>query len=418
MLHKRILFVSLLAPSLSFASTATDSLSGVTGDVFDIFNENPAHVNVEGGKSFVRLGKEGGLQVLTKAAGFGLGIQVNAENELPVVSGSFNSKDAPATFASVSTNNLAIAASQASKAGMPMALTLGGVAGDMKWGVRLGYQNIRTNVELPITDTTGKVLGTALSPTYSAAKVRAGVVMGDIEAALAWGKGDWKQATSRAEHDGNPATADKATKYMEDGVSAQSTQGYELATRYIQGNTQWFLQYGQQNSGLKLWDLNDAKTGGSTYDAKDAEQSRALAIGTERSYPVVENVKLLSRSWFAYQTDTTNDSKDKLVDTDMQVSGALGAEVAAASWATLRAGVQASLWGSRKMEATSYELAGQKGKSETMTTTSSHWMRGVASPTMGLGFKFGNYTVDATLAQDGTGAMGFTNDILGKIEVT
>ncbi|MEY4065912.1 MAG: hypothetical protein RIR26_2120, partial [Pseudomonadota bacterium] len=40
------------------------------------------------------------------------------------------------------------------------------------------------------------------------------------------------------------------------------------------------------------------------------------------------------------------------------------------------------------------------------------------SPTMGLGFKFGNYTVDATLAQDGTGAMGFTNDILGKIEVT
>ena len=34
MLHKRFLFVSLLAPSFSFASTATDSLSGVTRDVF------------------------------------------------------------------------------------------------------------------------------------------------------------------------------------------------------------------------------------------------------------------------------------------------------------------------------------------------------------------------------------------------
>jgi hypothetical protein len=104
--------------------------------------------------------------------------------------------------------------------------------------------------------------------------------------------------------------------------------------------------------------------------------------------------------------------------TDMNLSTAHGVEVAAASWATLRAGVQASLWGSEKLEATTYETAGQKGKSETETTTSTYMLRGIASPTMGVGFKFGNYMVDATLAQDGTGDMGFSDKILGKVEVT
>jgi hypothetical protein len=412
MLHKRFLFVSLLAPSLSFASTATDSLSGVTGDVFDNLDENPAFVNQDGGKNLVRIGKEGGLQILTKAAGFGLGIQVNTETELSVVSGSFNSKDAPTGFADVSTQNLASAATQLSARGMPLALTMGGAAGDMKWGLRVGYQNMKRDDELVFAN------GKAFSPTYSATSVRAGMIMGDIEAALAWRKGDWKQSVSRTAHDNLLTTTDKATKFMDDGVSAQSTQGYELVTRYTMGSMQWFLVYGQEQSDLKLWDLNDTKTGGSTYSADDAVQTRSLEIGSERSYPVVENVKLMSKSWFGYQTDTMNDSKDKTVDTNMEVSGALGAEVAAASWATLRAGVQASLWGSEKSEATIYESAGQKGKSETTTTSSSNWMRGSFVPTMGVGFKFGNYTVDATLAQDGTGAMGFSHDILGKIEVT
>lgn len=422
MLHKRFLFVSLLAPSFSFASTATDSLSGVTRDVFDNLDENPAFVNVEGGKSFLRIGKQAGAQLITNAGGFGLGVQVNSSSELSVVSGTFSSKDAPAAFAGASSAILEKTAETISATAMPLALTMGGVSGDIKWGLRLGYQSAKRDSEVDsfTRDADDKVIATytAFDPTYVATSLRAGMIMGELEAALAWGKGDWKLATSRASHDGNVATADKTTSYMEDGVSAQSTTGYELVTRYQAKGAQWFLTYGQQKSDLKLWDLNDAKNGGSTYDAKDAKKLMDITAGGERSDSLTEGVKLLSKSWFSYSKLTANDSTEMNILTDMNLSTAHGIEVAAASWATLRAGVQASLWGSKKLEATTYETAGQKGKSETNTTSSANMLRGIASPTMGVGFKFGNYIVDATLAQDGTGSMGFSDKILGKVEVT
>ena len=417
MLHKRFLFVSLLAPSFSFASTATDSLSGVTRDVFDNLDENPAFVNVEGGKSFLRIGKQGGAQLITNAGGFGLGVQVNSSSELSVVSGTFSSKDAPAAFAGASSAILEKTAEAMSAAAMPLALTMGGISGDIKWGLSLGYQSAKRDGRVA-TDVQGAAPLVAYNPTYAATSLRAGMITGELEAALAWGKGDWKLATSRASHDGNIATADKTTSYMEDGVSAQSTTGYELVTRYQAKGAQWFLTYGQQKSDLKLWDLNDAKNGGSTYDAKDAEKLMGINVGGERSDSLTEGVKLLSKSWFGYSKLTANDSTEMNALTDMNLSTAHGVEVAAASWATLRAGVQASLWGSKKLEATTYETAGQTGKSETETATSTYMLRGIASPTMGVGFKFGNYMVDATLAQDGTGDMGFSDKILGKVEVT
>ncbi len=417
MLHKRFLFVSLLAPSFSFASTATDSLSGVTRDVFDNLDENPAFVNVEGGKSFLRIGKQAGAQLLTNAGGFGLGVQVNASSELPVVTGTFSSKDAPAAFAGASSEILEKTAETMSAAAMPLALTMGGVSGDIKWGLNLGYQSAKRDGEVR-TVAQGAAPLVAYNPAYAATSLRAGMIMGELEAALAWDKGDWKLATSRASHDGNVATADKITSYMEDGVSAQSTTGYELVTRYQAKGAQWFLTYRQQKSDLKLWDRNDANNGGSTYDAKDAEKLMGINVGGERSDSLTEGVKLLSKSWFSYSKETANDSTEMNALTDMNLSTAHGVEVAAASWATLRAGVQASLWGSKKLEATTYETAGQKGKSETNTTTSANMLRGIASPTMGVGFKFGNYMVDATLAQDGTGDMGFSDKILGKVEVT
>lgn len=423
MLHKRFLFVSLLAPSFSFASTATDSLSGVTRDVFDNLDENPAFVNVEGGKSYLRIGKQAGAQLITAAGDFGLGVQVNASSELPVVesNSSFGSKDAPATF-TASSAILEKTAEAISATAMPLALTMGGVSGDIQWGLRLGYQSAKRDSEVNsfTRDADDKVIATytAFDPTYVATSLRAGVIMGELEAALAWSKGDWKLATSRASHDGNVATGDKITSYMEDGVSAQSTTGYDLVMRYQAKGAQWFLTYGQQKSDLKLWDRNDANNGGSTYDAKDAEKLMGMTAGGERSDTLTEGIKLLSKSWFGYAKLTANDSTEMDILTGMNLSTAHGVEVAAASWATLRAGVQVSLWGSRKIEATTYETAGQKGKSETNTTSSVNMLRGIASPTMGVGFKFGNYVVDATLAQDGTGDMGFSDKILGKVEVT
>ena len=345
-----------------------------------------------------------------------MGVQVNTSSELSVVSGAFSSKDAPAAF-TASSAILEKTAETLSAAAMPLALTMGGISGDIKWGLSLGYQSAKRDGRVA-TDVQGAAPLVAYNPAYAATSLRAGMIMGELEAALAWGKGDWKLATSRASHDGNIATADKTTSYMEDGVSAQSTTGYELVTRYQAKGAQWFLTYGQQKSDLKLWDLNDAKNGGSTYDAKDAEKLMGINVGGERSDSLTEGVKLLSKSWFSYSKLTANDSTEMNALTDMNLSTAHGVEVAAASWATLRAGVQASLWGSKKLEATTYETAGQKGKSETETTTSTYMLRGIASPTMGVGFKFGNYMVDATLAQDGTGDMGFSDKILGKVEVT
>jgi hypothetical protein len=143
-----------------------------------------------------------------------------------------------------------------------------------------------------------------------------------------------------------------------------------------------------------------------------------LALGGERSDSLSEGVKLYSKSWFTYLKLTENDSKAQDVTTDTSFSSGHGVEVDAASWVTLRAGFQASWAGVTESKETAYETAGQKGKSESNTDKSTYVMRGLASPTMGVGFKFGNYMVDATLAQDGTGDLGFTEKILGKVEVT
>ena len=421
MLHKRFLFVSLLAPSMSFASTATESLSGVTRDVFDRVQENPAAVNEQGGKSFLKLGKEAGLQVITNSAGYGLSVRVGASQELPVLTGINSAEGAPENFRATSTT-LQKTAEELSKGGLPIALSFGSATGDIKWGLELGYQSIKRNEEVftETRDSDGKLLAThtAYYPTYSAGGVSAGVIMGELEAALSWAKGDWKLGTSRTAHDGNTATADKKAVYLDDAVSAQSTTVYNLVTRYQAKGAQWFVDYTQQKTDLKLWDRNDAQTGGTQYDAEDALKVMRLALGGERSDSLSEGVKLYSKSWFTYLKLTENDSKAQDVTTDTSFSSGHGVEVDAASWVTLRAGFQASWAGVTESKETAYETAGQKGKSESNTDKSTYVMRGLASPTMGVGFKFGNYMVDATLAQDGTGDLGFTEKILGKVEVT
>jgi len=421
MLHKGFLFVSLLAPSMSFASTATESLSGATRDLFDRVRENPAAVNDRGDKSSLRLGKEAGLQLITNAAGYGLGIRAGASQELAVVTGSYSVEGAPENFAATTTI-LRKTAEELARDGLPFVLTLGSTSGDIKWGLELGYQSIKRNEEV-ITDTRdsdGKLLATytAYYPTYSSGGLSAGMIMGDLEATLSWAKGDWKLGTSQSTHDGNTATADKRTVYLEDAVSAQSTTYYNLLTRYQTEGAQWFLDYTQQVSDLKLWDRNDAQTGGTQYDAKDARKAMRLALGGERNDTLSEGIKLYSKSWLTYLKFTDNDIKTLSEATDTSVSSAHGVEVEAASWVALRAGFQASIVGVTESKETVYETAGRKGKSESNTEKSTYVMRSLSSPTMGVGFKFGNYMVDATLAQDGTGNLGFTEKILGKVEVT
>lgn len=412
MLEKKFILPLLFFPGISLASTATESLSGVTRDIFDNVTENPAYVNQLENSWAVRLGKQSGLRLLTQTDYLGLAIQINTSNEIGVYQGTRSSKGAPKEFTGASTGLLTKAAEDLSPKGMPLTAHFGSEIDGIKWGVAALYQSIGTDDSVSVAGSTG------YSPSYAAKGVKTGVLFKNIGVSAYWVNGVWELESSRARHDGNFETPDKKISYMPDAVSKQDTQQYGLIARYATTHMHWFLSYDHQNSDFKIWDLNDAGDGGSTYDADDALLLTKVTVGAERAYPVRQNLRFMSKTWFEYTKLTDSDSRLLSVEVDKKLSGALGAEIVLTPWATLRTGAQGSLWGSSTAESTIFQDPGQAGKSEKDDTSETYWMRAEASPTLGIGMKFGNYAVDATLAQDGTSDIGFTDKIFGKIELT
>ncbi|MEN9808973.1 MAG: hypothetical protein RLZZ488_540 [Pseudomonadota bacterium] len=401
MLHKRFVFVSLLAPSLSFASTATDTLVNTTRDVFDNLDENPAFVNTDGGKSYLRIGKASGLQAITTAGGFGLGVQVGTLDVSPVEPLTGDQKE--------SAKELTDAAAVLTRNGLPLVLSLGGVAGDMKWGAGLQYQNAKVDGQYSSTVA-------VFDPSLLAIGLNFGVIMGDTEASLGYGRETWKLATSGK----TKTAAGEISTPLNDGMSEQSTDSMGLLVRHKMGEYKWFLGAGQSKTKAKFWEA--AKN--ATTDRNELEKVLAVEVGAEREDKLTDGIMLFSQADVKWAQATSNVSKTKRQITDLSLSSAHGVEVAAASWATLRAGVHASLYGNRKTTTTSYTEANQAGTSSANTSTSTFVMRGKthptlgAGPTMGVGFKFGNYSIDASLTSDDTGSMGFSDKLLGLVEVT
>lgn len=389
MLHKRFVFVSLLAPSLSFASTATDSLAGSTRDVFDNLTENPAFVNAEGGKSYFRISKAGGVQAITTSGGYGLGVQVNTIESNLVSPLAGNTKE------------ITDAAKTLSEAGLPLSLTIGSTSGETKWGANLQYENSKVD---------GQSAATTFDPSFMKMGLNLGVIMGATEASVGYGRDTWKLATS-----GKTKTlAGDTTTNLTDGMSEQSTDTMSALVRHTMGDYQYFVGLNQSKTKAKFW------TGATNTSSSQDELNKSMGfdVGAERGFKLTDGIMLSSKSWFGWSKSTDNVSQAKREITDMALSSAYGVEVAAASWATLRAGVAASIYGNRKTTATTYASANQAGASAANTATTTFVLRGISAPTMGVGFKFGNYTIDASLAQDGTGDLGFSDKVLGKVEVT
>ena len=389
MLHKRLVFVSLLAPSLSFASTAADSLAGSTSDVFDNLTENPAFVNAEGGKSYLRISKAGAVQAITSAGGYGLGIQVNTAGSALVAPLAGNAKE------------ITDAAKTLSAAGLPLSLTLGGTSGDTKWGATLQYENSKID---------GASAATTFDPSFMKSGLNLGVVMGATEASLSLVRDSWKVATS-----GKTKTlAAETTTNLPDGMSEQSKDAMGVVVRHTIGKYQYFVALNQSKTKAKFW----SSASSTTSSQDELNKSMGFDLGAMREDKLADGMMLFSKSWIGWSKSTDNASQAKKETTDLALSSAHGVEVAAASWATLRAGVAVSVYGNNKTTATTYADANQGGASAANSTTSSFVLRAITAPTMGVGFKFGNYTIDATLAQDGTGDLGFSDKVLGKVEVT
>lgn len=401
MLHKRFVFVSLLAPSMSFASTATDTLVNTTRDVFDNLDENPAFVNTDGGKSYLRIGKASGLQAITTAGGFGLGVQVGTLDLSPVEPLTGDQKE--------SAKELTDAATVLTRNGLPLVLSLGGVAGDMKWGAGLQYQNAKFDGQYSSTVA-------VFDPSLLAIGLNFGVIMGDTEASFGYGRDTWKLATSGK----TKTAAGEISTSLNDGMSEQSTDNLGLLVRHKMGQYKWFFGAGQSKTKAKFWEA--AKN--ATTDRNELDKVLGVEVGAEREDKLTDGIMLFSQADLKWAQATSNVSKAKRQITDLSLSSAHGVEVAAASWATLRAGVHASLYGNRKTTSTSYTEANQTGTSSANTSTSTFVMRGKAhptlgaGPTMGVGFKFGNYSIDASLNSDDTGSMGFSDKLLGLVEVT
>jgi hypothetical protein len=391
MVHKRFVLVTLLAPSFSFASTATQSLSDTTRDLFDNLNENPAFVNVEGGKNYLRIGKAGGFQMLTNAGGFGLGIQVNTLVSAPVGHLDRNTKE------------LIDAATALTKKGMPLQFTLGGDASGMKWGTALQYENAR-------------IMGEAAATTYDPRFVKTGFNLGltkdEWEAAFRWTRDTWKVGTSGKT---KGATGAETRTTLPAGMNEQTTDVVIGIARHKMGQYQTFLTGGQVASKAVFWSGGD---NGTTSTQDNMDKLMGIETGAERQDKLTEGVTLYSKGWLSWVSRLSNGSQKKVQSTETRLSSGHGLEFAAASWVTLRAGIQASLYGNQKITTTTYADPNQGGTSGANTTNSTYMFQAIDSPTMGVGFKFGQIAVDATLGQDGTGDLGFTEKLLGKVEMT
>jgi hypothetical protein len=374
MVHKRFVFVSLLAPSLSFASTATQSLSGTTGDMFDL-----------------RVGKAGGFQLLTTAGGFGLGIQVNTITSAPVGHLDRNTKE------------LADAATSLTKKGMPLQFTLGGDASGTKWGAALQYENARI---------TGEAAAATFDPRFIKSGLNLGVIKGELEAALGWTRDTWKVATSGTT---KGATGAETKTTLPAGMSEQLSDTIVGVARYKVGQYQTFLRAGRMATKAVFWSGGD---NGTTSTQDNMDKLQGVETGAEREDKLSEGVTLYSKGWLNWVSRLSNGSQKKVETVDTKLNVGHGLELAAASWMTLRAGFQASLYGTQKITTTTYSEPNQAGTSGANTTTSTYMLQVVDVPTMGVGFKFGQIAIDATLGQDGTGDLGFTDKLLGKVEMT
>lgn len=391
MVHKRFVFVSLLAPSFSFASTATQSLSDTTRDLFDNLNENPAFVNVEGGKNHLRIGKSGGFQLLTTAGGFGLGIQIDTITSVPVAHLDRNTKE------------LGDSATALTKKSMPLQLTLGGDASGMKWGTALQYENAKI---------TGEAAATTFDPRFIKAGLSIGILKDEAESSFRWTRDTWKVATSGKT---KGVTGAETRTTLPAGMNEQMSDLFVGLARYKVEQYQTFFTVGQRTTKAVFWSGGD---NGTTSNQDNMEKVQGIETGAERQYKLAESVNLHGKGWLSWTSSLANGSQKKVQTIETKLNVGHGIEFAAASWVSLRAGIQSSLYGNRKETTTTYAEPNQAGTSGANTTNATYMLQLVDVPSMGVGFKFGQIAIDATLGQDGSSDLGFTEKILGKVEMT
>jgi len=296
---------------------------------------------------------------------------------------------------------------------MPLQFTLGGVANGIKWGLGLQYENAKATGLVSSDDKKSVVV----DPSYMMTGYRAGLVRDELEVSAGWSRATWKVGT-----DGTLKAGGADAKIgLLDGASQQMNDALDVTVRYQAKAAQWFVAFEQSKSKLTLWDNTaNAANGvaGTSTDRDEFMKGQTISFGAENSQSINENVKHFMKSWFTYLKSTENLNKQKTEVTDMSLSTAHGFEAGLSSWATLRGGVQSTFWGSMSHKITDFAADNQGGTSDTNEVKASNMLRAVAYPTLGMGFKFGAYTIDATFAQDNTGSIGFTDKILGKVEVT
>lgn len=389
-MHKHSLTFFLTVLSLdALASTTNTSLSGTLRDAFDNVNENPALVVREDKKTLARIGKGGQAQLLTTVGRFGLGIQANTLSSNPVIPEGVNNQDFTAGMTALSTE------------GMPLQITLGGVEGSTTWGSSLQYENSKVKG----VDGTNR-----FEPGFTKLGLRLGAALKELQAALGYTRDDWYLATSSSI---NTATGQSSTP-LPSGLSDETANSWNALVRFKLPLVHAFASYDYDFITAKVWNSETKQK----TTRKNLNVNHTLKLGGEKTDALMDGLTLHNQAWFQWKKDSINLSQRKEERSDLSLNSAHGIEYSAAPWVSLRAGVRSTLWAGSETTLTTYAADNQSGAMVVNTTKSTHTLRTVPAPTMGLGFKFGRLSIDTTLSQNGTENIGFTNDFLGQVEVT
>ncbi|NBX16685.1 MAG: hypothetical protein EBR09_04900 [Proteobacteria bacterium] len=389
-MKKVIGYVALiLFPTTAFASTATSPLADSTRDIFDNMDENPAFVNTRENKSYLRIGKEGSLQAIANTGSYGLAVQVNTLKSTLVVPLDGSSKD-------ITSANTALAAS-----GFPLRLTLGTLFGDDKYGLRVNYQDSK------ISGPDGVF---PFGFSFRKLGLGWGIISGPTQVSLNFNRNDWKLATTSTQR----GLAGDATVTLDDGMSDQTTDQLNLSVIHKIEKNRWFVAIAQSKTKAGFWDKKAAAT------TKQDNLNKLISVytGAQRDDKLTDAATLFSRAWVGWSKTTDNVSKQKKETTDVNVGWSNGLEYSSSSWSVLRAGFQAMLYDNIKATTTVYSDVNQSGASISNTTSKTNFVKGLGAPLLGAGLKFGNTSIDATLAQNNTSDVGFSDNVFGKVELT
>ncbi|NBW80954.1 hypothetical protein EBR21_04290 [bacterium] len=387
---KRIGSVAILFfPLSALASTATSPLADSTRDIFDNMDENPAFVNTREQKSYLRIGKEGSLQAISNAGGYGLAVQLNTLKSPLVAPLEGSTKDIIAA-------NTALAAS-----GVPLRLTAGTLFGEDKFGARISYQDSKISGPNAafVFDSSFRKLGLGL-----------GVITGPTQVSVNFNRNAWKLATTSTQR----SLTGETTSTLDDGMSDQTTDQLNLSVIHKIDRNRWFVAIAQNKTKAGFWDKKSATT------STQANLNNLISVhaGAQRDDKLSDAATLFSRAWVGWSKTTENVSKQKKESTDLNLGWSNGLEYSPSSWSVLRAGYQGMIYDSRKATTTNYSDANQTGSSASSTTSDTNIVRSLGAPLLGAGLKFGNTSIDATVAQNNTSDLGFSDNVFGKVELT